>query len=315
MAEILYGIRESDGQTISISDILNLPNPDIMRGKRCGCICPNPICKKPLLAKLGKGVRHGGREPHFSHFPDFEGFCNSSHANETALHMMAKEIIAEERRFVAPNEELTWEDARIDDIPARILVEIPTYIHAIGGTFECSHVSLEKRLQGIVPDIIARTPSGEYLIEISVTHPVTVEKKQKATESQLPMLEIDLSDYKNKPITKDILRNILLKPNNRTRWIYYDNKEQVLLDAQKYYRNHQIALDYFEADRKRKAELKEIYSPPLRTHKTTYNPQYYYSKSKKKTNENIVTAANYKEHIKKWKDSQQKKDSLKQSED
>jgi len=302
MAEILYGIRESDKKIISIADILNLPNPDIMRGNRCGCLCPNPACGKPLLAKLGKGLKNGGRQPHFSHFPDFEGFCSSAHANETALHMMAKDIIAEELCFVAPDEEITWEDVHINNIPAEELAKIPTYIHPIGGVFNCFSVTLEKRLQGIIPDIIALTPFGECLIEISVTHPVTVEKKLKTEELQLPMLEIDLSDYKNKIVTKENLREILLKVSNRIHWIYYKDKESILFKATQYYQTNPLTIKYIEDKRKRDAELQEIYAAntaKYHTRRTTYNPKQYRSKYKPNNGEVVVDASNVKEYLEK----------------
>ena len=298
MAEIFYGIHEYDGKVISISDILNLPAPDTMRGARCRCLCPNPQCQKPLLAKLGRGVENGGKEPHFSHFPDLEGSCNSAHANESALHMMAKEIIAEEKIFSAPNVEITWTDAKINTLPLIPLSEIPTYIHPIGGVFECSKVSLEKRLSGIVPDIVTYSPFGECLIEISVTHPVTVEKKAKTVELQIPMLEIDLSDFKNKPISKQTLREILLNSTERMHWVYYNDQEQIFLQARDYYQNHPIVLTYIERERKREETLKREYEETRakeHARRIAYNQKSYRSWSK--SSNNVVNKTNYNEYL------------------
>jgi len=161
MAEILYGVRKSDGKVISISEILSLPDPNVMRGAKCDCVCPHPNCRRPLFARLGRGVENGGNEPHFSHQPGIDGVCDIAYANESALHMMAKEIIAEELKFVAPSEKITWEQAGIKDIPAEAFDEVPVYRPQKGGTFGCNDVILEKRISDIVPDIIAITPKGE----------------------------------------------------------------------------------------------------------------------------------------------------------
>lgn len=243
MAEILYGIRKSDGKIISISNILNSPDREKLRGGQCNCICPHPNCGSPLDAKLG----HGGKEPHFAHQKGYER-CDITYANETALHLMAKEIIAEERRFAVPTETIKLEDVGINDIPYEAFDDVPVYRAKKGGIFDCTNVELEKRVSDIVPDVVAYTAKGQCLIEIFVTHRVPPEKEALIKNLHLPTIEINLSDFKDKEVTREELRDVLLKPNKRIRWIYYKGQEDALVKARKYYRNHPKVYKYLKEE-------------------------------------------------------------------
>ena len=68
---------------------------DVPNGNACGCFCPK--CKEPLMA------RNGGKknQHHFAHSP--ESNCQGSY--ETTLHLLAKEIIKEEKKMVLPEYE------------------------------------------------------------------------------------------------------------------------------------------------------------------------------------------------------------------
>lgn len=250
MAEILYGIHQPDGRIISISDILALPNPETMRGSKCQCICPHPNCGRPLDAKLG----YGKKEPHFAHQKGHNGICDIAYANETALHMMAKEIIAEEGKFACPSVEIGWKDIDVNAIPLDVLDEIPIYRPKTGGVFECTNVELEKRIADIVPDIVVSASTRTCLIEIFVTHRVPPEKRALISQLCLPTIEIDLSDFKEKEVSREELRNVLLTPNERMNWIYSKDQENDFLKAQTYYQNHPKVLHYIKAEKQREEE-------------------------------------------------------------
>ena len=82
--QLQYGIL--DDRLISIEDI-----PKEKYGLRCGCICPG--CKQPLIARLGEHKRK-----HFGHKSG--SACDIAYAQQTALHMIAKEIIERDRKSV-----------------------------------------------------------------------------------------------------------------------------------------------------------------------------------------------------------------------
>lgn len=90
MADLLYGIRLSDGKAVSINEI-----PDNMFGLACECVCVS--CGKVLQAcSLNGKVRR-----YFRHHKGIDDInCDALTANETELHKMAKEIIeVEKKRF------------------------------------------------------------------------------------------------------------------------------------------------------------------------------------------------------------------------
>ncbi len=65
----------------------------VERGLSCNCRCPK--CQEPLVAKLG---HEGGRQSHFAHQKGSD--CHGSYM--TALHMLAEQIIKEEKTVMAP---------------------------------------------------------------------------------------------------------------------------------------------------------------------------------------------------------------------
>ena len=104
MNEIIYGVRKIDGEIISIDEL-----PSYMVGLTCECVCAS--CGKDLQAcSLSGKVRR-----YFRHHNDVRdgsgsggnGNCNPVTANETALHQMAKQIIAEEKKVLVPPKLIT----------------------------------------------------------------------------------------------------------------------------------------------------------------------------------------------------------------
>ncbi len=98
--QLRYGLRE--GKILSIGEMT--PQE---RGLRCGCVCPS--CGKPLLAKMGKKVRW-----HFAH-SGTENQCNPSLAGQTAVHMLAKEILQEAKKIYLPGIEVSWRETSYSD--------------------------------------------------------------------------------------------------------------------------------------------------------------------------------------------------------
>jgi competence CoiA-like predicted nuclease len=62
----------------------------VSNGKACGCICPG--CQHPLVAK------QNAQTPHFAHAPGED--CNNG--TETAIHLAAKQLIAERMEVSIP---------------------------------------------------------------------------------------------------------------------------------------------------------------------------------------------------------------------
>ena len=215
MAERLlkYGLR--DDVLVSVENVVS--------GLKCGCVCPS--CGAPLVAKKGDK-----REHHFAHHGDTE--CST--ACESALHLMAKQILASRRELFIPDE------AGGDG----------------GAVREYTAVQLESReYPNIIPDVVMKNGDEILCVEILVTHAVDEEKLKKLTEAKLPTVEIDLGDlidnYDETVVTE------ALYSGNHTVWIYNETlaakrRRQKVIDevcdylpcvSQGYYREYYDCLE------------------------------------------------------------------------
>ena len=249
--KIIYGLR--DGKVVTILDI-----PLKERGLKCNCICP--ICHEKLSAKLGAKKQH-----HFSHVPN--SFCEATYANQTALHILAKEIIEEEKVVKFPPIYVNFSDTNIySNLSPSKRNE---YEYEIGTTFlavesklvQFDYVSLENKISSVVPDIIAVKNDKECLIEIAVTHFVNDEKATKIKQLNLPMIEIDLSNFINSPITKNELKEIIINDIDRKKWIHNPRYINEIEKANEYFQKKILEIE------KRNSSKEEFFQDY-----TDYNP-------------------------------------------
>ena len=220
--KLSYGLR--DGKIVHISEIDEDTN-----GKRCNCICP--ACKGELEAKLGKG-RHA---PHFSHV---NSECDPLHAQQTGLHLLAKEIIAQNNRIALP----AWDISRREvipknahsDISSKVVIELPSWPSR---EYNYQSVELEKPIGKIIADAEIMLQGHPCIVEIAVTHFVDECKTQKVTVLDRAMFEIDLSDLIEKDATREeITKAVLYKSENR-KWIYNPKREVALFTKKKEFRD------------------------------------------------------------------------------
>ena len=171
----------------------------VKRGLDCNCFCPK--CNERLIARLGKGKR----QPHFAH--QKESNCQGSYM--TALHMLAEQIIRDEKAVMAP---------AYEDIPKHL--------------FSFKHVEVEQRTDrnDMQPDLVGITEDDKrWHIEIRNTHEVDETKIDKIKESNITCLEIDVRDR-----TLENLKSFLLESTDNRKWInnpYY--KKQIKEAKQK----------------------------------------------------------------------------------
>lgn len=164
----------------------------VERGLACNCICPK--CNERLIARLGKG----SRQPHFAH--QRESNCHGSYL--TALHMLAEQIISDEKALMAP---------AYKDIPEQ--------------QFSFKHVEVEQRADrnDLQPDLVGITEDDKrWHIEIRNTHEVDETKKNKIRESNITCLEIDVREQ-----TLENLKSFLLESTEKREWInnpYYEKQ-------------------------------------------------------------------------------------------
>ena len=170
---------------------------EVERGLKSGCICP--ACGQPLIAKKGSQMKH-----HFAHKSGI--FCDK--AVETSLHYAAKDIIAESCVFRIPAAYVTFPNSG----KAPLLLSDAKEIRI-------DRVDVETATDCIVPDLILYSGGKRLMVEIYVTHAVDEAKREAIQNLGISTLEIDLSS-EDRDITRESLREILLKDSSRKRWIY-----------------------------------------------------------------------------------------------
>lgn len=160
---------------------------DVAPGLDCRCVCP--ACGTALVARKGRDNAH-----HFGHLGSRdEAPCRVG--PETALHLFAKEILAERLEMRLPERVLVVDDDR--------------ELICNGGTYRFDAATLEKHLGDMVPDVVVRRGDRELLVEFKVTHPCGEDKLTKIRERDLAVVEIDLSGLPRNFDKDGIARSIL----------------------------------------------------------------------------------------------------------
>jgi len=178
---VLVAKDNVDGSRRHISKVAN--------GLRCGCVCFG--CERALVARNGGDVKRH----HFAHQPD-EVTANCATAGETALHILAKEIIARHRRVTLPATSVLGIDGKTVEVTAERSIDL-------------TDVRLEVVTGEVVPDVAATMPDGRRIfIEIANTHLCRQEKIEKLDAMGVEVLEIRVSEYKDHSL--DDLDGIIL---------------------------------------------------------------------------------------------------------
>lgn len=168
----------------------NVPN-----GQACGCFCPN--CKNALIVKNeGKHNVH-----HFAHM----GGADCVGAYESALHIMAKEILRTSKK-----------------------VMMPQYPNSINGIRAFKRVELEcyNKVLSLRPDCVGYNEDDVPLwIEFKRSHEVDSDKAEKIKRAKFECIEIDVNQCLLDP---SALRKFIEESYENRRWIYYKGEENVV---------------------------------------------------------------------------------------
>lgn len=171
MEELKYGLL--DNKLVHINDV--------ERGLGCNCVCPN--CKAQLVARKGNV-----RAKHFAHYR----LADCNRGTETALHLMAKEIVAKSCKVFVPYVPQT---------------EYDFSTHGKLMVFESA--ILEKQLSDTVRgDVVLYTGMRFLNVEIKVTHEVDSRKLIELFNLGIPTIEVDLSDL-NSDFTPELIEERL----------------------------------------------------------------------------------------------------------
>lgn len=160
----------------------------VLKGGACKCKCPH--CDNWLDAKNGGNIR----EHHFAH--SHGSVCEGAY--ETTLHLLAKQVLLEEKAIMLPHSEDR---------------SFPT------GLVSLTEMEQEKwdKQFNFKPDLEGILPDGRrLLIEIYVSHKVQSKKYETIVANNLLCLEIDLNWVE---LDKNAIKNYLLNDCKKRRWV------------------------------------------------------------------------------------------------
>lgn len=181
-------------------------SPDqVESGRACNCACPG--CGAPLIAKKGEQ-----NVWHFAH----DGLACATGA-ETALHLMAKQILADERSIKLPAVEVS-----LFAIDALGKLQTVSTILAGPANVKYGAVVVEVARDNRRPDAVASggDVSVEHRIEVFVRHAVDSVKASELEALDSACYEICLNDIPMQ-VTIAVLRDAVVAAPNRVRWISY----------------------------------------------------------------------------------------------
>lgn len=185
MVELLYAVNE-EGRMVHISEVPN--------GIACRCHCPG--CSAPLVARNNGEIM----APHFAHASGT--VCSGAHESE--LHLLAKKVISEEKAVMLPRYGNVYDGGlvRFDDVEVEERNDI---------------ASLQPDLCGVVHN--KKTGKDNRLwIEIMVTHAIGPDKRALIKHNDIACIEINLSQFMDRQVTKEELCNFILKEKAAREW-------------------------------------------------------------------------------------------------
>ncbi|WP_133478255.1 hypothetical protein [Cognatilysobacter segetis] len=203
-----FGLR--DGQMHGVEDVPT--------GKACGCICPE--CNSPLIAK-NAGLK---QQHHFSHQAGY----GSDACRETAIHLIAKQILVRARQLLLPEWKRRCELRDVSGTPHFLNHERPAKPWGYAEATE------EVWQDGIRPDVFLSDRGAAatlpLLVEVKVSHAVDDAKAHLVRHRGWAMVEIDLSKTPDDALAPCAFERYVLEGAPR-KWIHAPKAEQRFAEA------------------------------------------------------------------------------------
>lgn len=164
---------------------------DVPNGEACGCTCPE--CRSKLIAK-NKGQHN---QHHFAHV----GGSDCVGAVESALHLMAKEILSEGKKIM-----------------------LPRYPLQVGGVrlFQSIEVESYDKELSLRPDCVGDTAGQKLWVEFKRSHEVDTDKAAKIKSAKIECVEIDINAC---PLDPFKMKEFLEESSENRQWIYFKGQE------------------------------------------------------------------------------------------
>lgn len=164
---------------------------DVPNGEVCGCTCPE--CGSKLIAK-NKGQHN---QHHFAHV----GGSDCVGAVESALHLMAKEILSEGKKIMLPRYPLQVAGVRL---------------------FQSVEVESNDKELSLRPDCVGDTAGQKLWVEFKRSHEVDTDKAAKIKSAKIECVEIDINACPLDPLK---MKEFLEESSENRQWIYFKGQE------------------------------------------------------------------------------------------
>lgn len=194
-----FGMR--DGRPVFVADVA--------LGLDCGCTCPE--CGEPLIAR-NRDFPGRRRVRHFQH----ARASSCSGGFETAIHRMAKEVLATSDAVLLPQ----WASGDV-------VIE-PESLAIVSAELEVPLLSGAAR-----PDVLVRGLAQEIefdvlCVEVRVHHAVDEPKRDLLATNALDTMEIDLSSLTDEAVADPVAfrYEVLENPSNR-HWVHLSHASYV----------------------------------------------------------------------------------------
>jgi hypothetical protein len=196
-------------------------------GLSCNCFCPE--CGDQMIAKKGEIMIH-----HFAH----KGGAGCAGGIETALHLMAKQLILDRKQIFVPD------------------VYSPLRTIELGRLIEFESATLEKAAGGIIADVVLEAKGRQLIVEIAVTHFCDYEKINKIIGLGLSVIEIDLSGMSKQEFDLKKLAFYLFEDARNTRWVNNAKYQKIIEKEEEQVKAAKAAAKRIEDDQTESARKK-----------------------------------------------------------
>jgi hypothetical protein len=177
---------------------------EVASGIACHCFCPS--CDEPLVAKKGQLMQH-----HFAHQSGTE--CPG--AQESAIHLAAKQAIARRRELELPAAYVSFQTSRS---PLQVASVERAHFH---------EVSLEVGEDGMIFDALCKQVASSLVVEVRVTHAVDPAKQAKLRTSNRAAIEINLSLLpRDLPVSE--IERLVIEGASLKHWLHHPASQSSL---------------------------------------------------------------------------------------
>lgn len=212
---------------------------DVSRGRSCECYCPS--CGEVVIARQGEI-----RGWHFAH----ESGSECEGAAESALHLAAKQILADEEGMMLPELAVTGEVELIDGRKAsKTIVRPEIWVDFLS-------IELEKTISNIRPDVVVQVGDTLMFIEIAVTHFVDEKKSSIIEKMGIPTVEINLAAIPRREWDWESLKEVIINEIVYKKWVSPLGLKALEIEAREAAMNEALSLPLQEDE-----EVNKVHKP------------------------------------------------------